>query len=80
MDDDDPEVVVDATPDPKDNRTAIAVLQAKMHMVIYELRHSYVRKEDFAPLRLLLYGCVGVILSSVLVAIVSYVLHKGGTP
>jgi preprotein translocase subunit SecY len=79
MDDDDPPVIVEGHAVPQENKTAIAVLQAQVRMIVYELRHSYVRRDEFAPIRLIVYGIVAVIMSSVLVAIVSFVIKANNS-
>jgi hypothetical protein len=79
-DDDDTGIVIGDDANVEDLRSAVAVLQARMRMVAYELRHNYVTRHQFEPVRLATYGILSVIVSSVLVAVLSYVLHKGGTP
>lgn len=75
--DDDKDVVLgDDAVDPRDLRVAVAVLQAKVKLMSYIIRHDLVTRYEFVPVKLIAYGIAGVVISSVLVAILSYVVRK----
>jgi hypothetical protein len=73
-DDDDDEIMGNPTEDPKSLHIAVAVLQAKMRLVSYLIRHDLVTRYEFAPVKLIAFGIAGLVITSVLVAILSYVL------
>lgn len=56
---------------------AIAVLQAKVRMLTWLFKNELVSKHQFEPVKLIAFGLAGVIISSVLIAVLSYVLKKG---
>ena len=68
----DGEIVVQTDVDPKETTTAIAVLQAKVHLIT----RMMVTKHEFAPVKMIAYGLAGAIISSVLFAVLSYVIKK----
>jgi len=73
-DEDGDEIMGSAVEDSKNLHAAVAVLQAKMRMVSYLIRHDLVTRYEFAPVKLIAFGIAGLVITSVLVAILSYVL------
>jgi hypothetical protein len=53
----------------------IAVLNAKVRLLSEMVRKDLVSKEEFAPVKLIAYGFAAVVISSVLAAVLSYVLR-----
>jgi len=57
-------------------RADIAVLKAKVRMLSWLVKNELVSKYEFAPVKLIAFGIAGLVISSVLVAVLSYVLRK----
>jgi hypothetical protein len=77
MDDDKSGIFSDEPSESKNPDVALAVLNAKMRMVSFMIRNELVTRHEFAPVKLITYGLVAVVFSSVLVGILSYVIKKG---
>jgi hypothetical protein len=56
--------------------TSIAVLKEKVKLIAYVLRNNVVHKHEFTPVKLLVYGITAILLSSVVGAIVAYVIRR----
>jgi hypothetical protein len=67
----------DSADEPRDVNSAIAVLQAKVRLLTYLFKHELVSKHEFEPVKLIAFGFAGLIITSVIVAVLSYVLRKG---
>jgi len=63
-------------PPNKDLRVQVAVLNAKVRLISYLLKHDVVHRFQFEPVKLIAYGFAGIIISSVLVAVLSFVIKK----
>ena len=57
-------------------RTQVAVLNAKVKLVGYLLRHDYVTRYEFAPVKLIAFGIVAIVISAVLAAVLAVIVHK----
>jgi len=56
--------------------TQLAVLQAKVRLLSWFVRHEVVNKHEFTPVKMLVYGITALILSAVFVAVLSLVVQK----
>ena len=57
----------------------VAVINSEMGAVkedIHEMKTGYVKVERFSPVEKIVFGAVGIVLSAVIVAILSYVIIK----
>ena len=61
--------------------TKVAVMQEQIigikntvERIESKLENKYVSKEEFAPIKKLVYGCVSIILSSVVIAVIALVV------
>lgn len=59
-------------------RTKVAVLEAKVRLIAYMLKHDVVHRFQFEPVKMIAYGFAGIVISSVLVGVLSYIIKKGG--
>ena len=73
-DDDDRDVILGVSPVPQENKTAIAVLQAQVRMISYIIRHDLVNKWEFTPIKLVVYGIVALLVSSVIAGLLTFVV------
>jgi len=54
---------------------SIAVLQAQVRLLAWVVKNNLVSKHEFSPVKLIAYGIAGLVISSVLVAILSMVVR-----
>jgi uncharacterized membrane protein len=57
-------------------RTRVAVLEAKVRLLAESTKNELVSRHEFAPVKLIAYGIAGLVISSVLAALLSYILRK----
>ena len=56
---------------------AVALLQARVRMLIWLYKNELVTRHQFEPVKLIAFGFAALFISSVLIAVLSYVLKKG---
>jgi hypothetical protein len=56
--------------------TQLAVMQAKIKLLSWFVRHELVHKHEFGPVKMLVYGITALIMSAVFVAVLSLVVQK----
>jgi hypothetical protein len=56
--------------------TQLAVMQAKIRLLSWFVRHELVHKHEFGPVKMLVYGITALIMSAVFVAVLSLVVNK----
>jgi hypothetical protein len=56
--------------------TQLAVMQAKVKLLSWYVRHELVHKHEFGPVKMLVYGITALIMSAVFVAVLSLVVNK----
>jgi len=54
---------------------SIAVLQAQVRLLAWVVKNNLVSKHEFSPVKMIAYGIAGLVISSVLVAILSMVVR-----
>lgn len=59
-----------------DIQTDIQYIRRDLDKIMEKLDRNYVTKEEFVPVQRLVYGVVGLILTSVVVALVALVIQK----
>lgn len=55
---------------------SIGYIQRDISQINQKLDHNYVTKEEFAPVKTLVYGMVGLILTAVVGALITLVIRK----
>ena len=75
--DEDDDVFLERAYDEREStRTQVAVLNAKVRVLAWFLKHETVNRHEFQPVKLICYGLAGIVLSSVFVALIAVVLRK----
>lgn len=58
-------------------RKQVAVLSAKVRLMSEMIKQDLVTRHEFSPVKLIAYGFASLVISSVLVAVLSYVIRGG---
>lgn len=69
--------------DTESEETKIAVMardvshmQTDIEAIKNAIQHGYVTKEEFDPVKRLVYGCVGILLSAIMLALVALIIKS----
>jgi len=59
-----------------DLRVTVAVLQAKVRLMSHLLRHDYVTRYEFNPVKLIVYGITAMIITAVMAGLLALIVNK----
>jgi hypothetical protein len=55
---------------------SIAVLQAQVRLLAWMVKHNLVSKHEFTPVKLLVYGATALVLSTMIGALIAFVIRQ----
>jgi len=73
---DDDDAFDEREPQRRSVASSIAVLEAKVRMLTYLFKHDLVSKQEFSPVKLLVYGATALVLSTMIGALIAFVIKQ----